>query len=119
MSQVPLRTRRPRTGSRAGRRVGWALVVLGVLVALPTGAIFALITNLVPLAAVVPKTIRVTGPVEADLRAVLSFGGAFFAALVAIGSGAHRIARGTWSGRLLAALVGLGSAGLAAIAFAR
>jgi len=119
MSQVTLRTRRPRTGSRAGRRVGWALVVLGVVAALPTGAVFALITNLVPLAAVVPKTIRVTGPVQADVRAVLSFGGAFLVALVAIAEGAHRVARGAWSAKLFAAMVLLGSAGLAAIALAR
>jgi hypothetical protein len=124
MAEVTLRTRRPRTlrprtGSRAGRRVGWLLVVLGVVVALPTGAIFALITNLVPLAAIVPKTIRVTGPVEADLRAVLSFGGAFFAALVAIGQGAHRIARGAWSVKLLVGMVVLGGAGLAATLLAR
>jgi hypothetical protein len=119
MSQVTLRTRRPGAGSRAGRRVGWALVVLGVVAALPTGAIFALITNVVPLAAVMPKTIQVTGPVQADARALLSSGGGFLAALIAIAQGAHRIARGAWSGKLLVAMVVLGSAGLAAAVLAR
>src|SRR5262249_55929040 len=119
MSHPTLLRTRPRASSRAGRRVGWALVVLGVVAALPTGAIFALITNVVPLAAGVPKTMGATGPVEADARAVLSFGGGFLAALVAIAQGAHRVARGTWSGKLLAAMVLLGGAGLAAAVLAR
>ena len=92
----------------------WLLTAIGLAVALPTGAISLLINTVVPLAAVVPKTMQVTGPVEADARAIASFGAAAVAGLAAFASGVHRLARGRWSAWPAAVIAAAGAAAIAA-----
>lgn len=83
------------------------LVVLGLLITVPAAILFALVTNVLPLAAVLPATMRATGPVTATAPAVTSVGCVLLAGAMAFAQGVHRIARGRWSGRLFVA-VGLG-----------
>jgi len=94
------------------RAKGWALVVLGLAIALPAGSIFAVITNVIPLAAIAPANVRVTGPVEADARAFVSFGLAALLGVAVFAQGVAYLKRGRASWRLAAALLGIGALGL-------
>jgi hypothetical protein len=105
--------------TKRAKRVGWALVVVGLLISLPAGGLFALITNVIPLASVMPASIRVTGPVEANTRAFVSFGLVLVLGLVILAQGVHCLARGRASWRLLAATGALGTFALAGGAILR
>jgi hypothetical protein len=100
-------------GAANGKRAGWVVLVVGLLISLPASALFAIITNVIPLAAVMPPSVRVTGPVEADTRAFVSFGLVAVGGLVVLAQGVHRVARGRWSGRLLVAMLAAGTLALA------
>jgi hypothetical protein len=60
------------------RRRGRLLVALGLAVLLPAAAFLALISNWLPLDALLPSTIRMTGPVRAS-TAVFVWNGLFLA----------------------------------------
>lgn len=85
-----------------------------MLLAVPAAALLALVANVVPLAQIVPKTIRVTGPVQADWRALFWIGFGLLAGLAAATQGAHLLRHGTRSWRLLAGTLAGGSLLLAA-----
>lgn len=95
------------------------LLLLGVLLSVPAAVLLALVANVVPLERILPSTIRVTGPVEADWRALFWIGFFLLLGLATGAQGAHRVRRGTGSARLLVATLALGTLLLAAGLFAR
>ena len=80
-----------------------------MLLAVPALLLLALVANVVPLAQLVPKTIRVTGPVQADWRALFWIGFCLLTGLVASTQGVHQIRHGTRSWRVFAVTLACGA----------
>jgi hypothetical protein len=69
------------------------LIALGALLGLPAALLLALVANLLPLEWLLPKTVRVTGPVEADARAVFWIGVFLLAGSIVTWQGLRRLRR--------------------------
>jgi len=107
-------------GSEArARRIGRVLLALGAPLAALGGLAFAVVLNLVPLAALVPSRVQVTGPVVADGRAIFWVGMLPVLGCVATAQGAYQLARGRSNPKLLLSLLVAGVTLLGAVARSR
>jgi len=79
------------SGARRARRAGRVLVGVGALIAAIGGALLAIVLNVIPLSAVVPSRVHVTGPVVADARALFWVALEPAVGLVALVHGLHQI----------------------------
>lgn len=116
--QTPTISLRPAGRPRLRRIGSWLLAALGLLLAVAAGVLLLIVLDVVPLGAVLPSHLRAAGPARADTRALLSIGAVVVAGLLALSQGAHRLARGAFSGRLAAAMLALGALLLGALALA-
>lgn len=83
-------------------------------VSVPAALLLMLVANVLPLEPLLPSTVRATGPVSADGRALFWIGFFLLSGLIVAGQGAHGIRYGTGSRKRLAVTLALGASLLAA-----